>query len=101
MWGGGWLASNGAKDFAGGIVLHATAGTSSLVACYMLGPRRGHQKEKESGGFPYSNIVTSTIGASILWVSHPPPSLHQFHLEFCSVHTRARLLFLSMILPNL
>lgn len=68
MWGGGWLASNGAKDFAGGIVLHATAGTSSLVACFMLGPRRGHQKDEECGGFPYSNIVTSTIGASILWM---------------------------------
>ncbi len=37
MWGGGWLASNGAKDFAGGIVIHATAGTSSLVACTMIG----------------------------------------------------------------
>jgi ammonia channel protein AmtB len=37
MWGGGWLASNGAKDFAGGIVIHATAGTSGLVACTMIG----------------------------------------------------------------
>ena len=72
MWGGGWLASNGAKDFAGGVVLHATAGSSCLVACKLLGPRRGHQKDQESGGFPYSNIVTSTIGASILWVRACP-----------------------------
>lgn len=68
MWGDGWLAKNGAKDFAGGIVIHTTAGVSCLVACYMLGPRRNHQKDQESGGFPYSNLITSTIGASILWM---------------------------------
>ncbi len=71
MWGGGWLASNGAKDFAGGVVLHATAGTSCLVICRFIGPRQGHQKDEESGGFPYSNIVTSTVGATILWVRCP------------------------------
>ena len=68
MWGGGWLAALGAKDFAGGIVIHATAGCSSLVACKILGARVGHKEEEECGGFPYSNIVTSTIGASILWM---------------------------------
>ena len=68
IWGGGWLASRGVKDFAGGIVIHATAGSSSLVACAVLGTRVGHNKKEECGGFPYSNIVTSTIGASILWM---------------------------------
>lgn len=39
----------------------------SIMTC-TSGPRRNHQKDQESGGFPYSNLITSTIGASILWV---------------------------------
>jgi hypothetical protein len=104
MWGGGWLASNGAKDFAGGVVLHATAGSSCLVACKLLGPRRGHQKDQESGGFPYSNIVTSTIGASILWVRHPHatrvvPNCLQCIVPYCLCVTTAQHPF-SMNLIN-
>jgi hypothetical protein len=87
MWGGGWLAFYGAKDFAGGIVIHATSGCSCVVACSILGPRRGHQKDQECGGFPYSNIVTSTIGASILWASFFLPSTRFLSLDVPHSHS--------------
>ncbi len=41
VWGGGWLADRGVMDFAGGIVVHATAGISALLIARELGPRRG------------------------------------------------------------
>ena len=41
VWGGGWLAEMGVMDFAGGLVVHATAGTSALVIVKMLGTRTG------------------------------------------------------------
>jgi len=41
VWGGGWLSDLGAMDFAGGIVVHVTAGVSALVIAKMLGPRDG------------------------------------------------------------
>ncbi len=41
VWGGGWLARLGTIDFAGGIVVHTTAGISALVAALIIGARRG------------------------------------------------------------
>ena len=41
VWGGGWLGELGVLDFAGGLVVHVTAGTASLVAVLVLGPRHG------------------------------------------------------------
>lgn len=41
IWGGGWLAGLGALDFAGGIVVHTTAGVSALVLAILIGRRRG------------------------------------------------------------
>ncbi len=64
VWGGGWLAELGALDFAGGAVVHLNAGTAALVACIMLGKRRGYGTENMS---PH-NLVLSVIGASLLWV---------------------------------
>lgn len=41
VWGGGWLMQRGVLDFAGGIVVHITAGVGALVAALVVGPRRG------------------------------------------------------------
>jgi Amt family ammonium transporter len=44
VWGNGWLAKKGVLDFAGGLVVHTTAGISSLVIAYFLGRRKGFPK---------------------------------------------------------
>jgi len=64
VWGGGWLAEMGVMDFAGGLVVHATAGTSALLLAYMLGPRKGFP----AGLRPPHNPGLSMIGAAMLWV---------------------------------
>lgn len=64
VWGGGFLAEMGLIDFAGGIVVHVTAGTSALVLAMMLGPRRGFPGEVQ----PPHNPGMTMIGASMLWV---------------------------------
>ena len=43
VWGGGWLGSMGLQDFAGGTVVHITAGVAALVAALVMGPRTGFQ----------------------------------------------------------
>jgi len=64
VWGGGWLGTAGAMDYAGGSVVHLNAGTAALVACLVLGKRIGLGHENMS---PH-NLVLSVIGASLLWV---------------------------------
>ena len=64
VWGGGILSSWGTMDFAGGIVVHATAGTAALVTALTLGKRRGFPKSIIP---PHSPILTM-IGASMLWI---------------------------------
>lgn len=64
IWGGGWLADRGVIDFAGGLVVHATAGISALVYVFMLGARKGFPTELAVPHRP--GIVM--IGASMLWV---------------------------------
>ncbi|MBS0470288.1 MAG: ammonium transporter [Proteobacteria bacterium] len=64
VWGGGWLGSMGALDYAGGSVVHLNAGTAALVACLVLGKRTGYGTENMA---PH-NLVLSVIGASLLWV---------------------------------
>ena len=64
IWGGGWLAEMGVLDFAGGIVVHTTAGVSALVVAVRLGARRGFG---ESAAPPH-NITMTGIGAAMLWV---------------------------------
>jgi Amt family ammonium transporter len=64
VWGGGWLAELGTLDYAGGIVVHTTAGVSSLVIALLIGRRNG---------FPHSLILPHSpaltmIGAGMLWV---------------------------------
>ncbi len=64
IWGGGWLAARGALDFAGGIVVHTTAGIAALVLAIMIGPRRGFPNTMIP---PHSPAMTM-VGAGMLWV---------------------------------
>jgi len=64
VWGGGWLGSLGALDYAGGTVVHLNAGTAALVTCLVLGKRVGFGTENMAP----NNLVYSVIGASLLWV---------------------------------
>ncbi|HEX7006320.1 MAG TPA: ammonium transporter [Alphaproteobacteria bacterium] len=64
VWGGGWLAELGVMDFAGGIVVHATAGVSALIFAAILGRRRGFPHELIP---PHSPGMTMA-GAAMLWV---------------------------------
>lgn len=65
VWGGGWLSSKfGTLDFAGGIVVHTTAGVSALVVAMLLGKRAGFPKTLM---LPHSPSLTMA-GAALLWV---------------------------------
>ncbi len=64
MWGGGFLAARGAMDFAGGIVVHLTAGLSAIVAAWLLGPRRDFPAGIRTPHAPWMVMV----GAALLWV---------------------------------
>ena len=61
VWGGGWLAQMGELDFAGGTVVHITAGVAALVAALVIGPRKRQAEDK-----PH-NIVFFLFGAATLW----------------------------------
>jgi Amt family ammonium transporter len=63
VWGGGWLAQMGALDFAGGIVVHITAGVSALAVALVIGARRGFGTDPME---PH-NIPTTVMGAALLW----------------------------------
>ena len=90
IWGGGWLATlgdcamtdegeledaacvsrGGAIDFAGGIVIHTTAGVASLIVAIVLGPRTGFDPSNTSWNTearPHS-IPLAVIGAAMLWM---------------------------------
>jgi ammonium transporter, Amt family len=64
VWGGGWLAALGVMDYAGGIVVHVSAGVAALVCALVLGRRRG---------FPHTAMAPHSLpyavaGAGMLWV---------------------------------
>jgi Amt family ammonium transporter len=63
VWGGGWLAQMGALDFAGGIVVHISAGVSALAIAMVIGMRKGFGTDPME---PH-NIPTTVIGAALLW----------------------------------
>lgn len=64
VWGGGWLADMGLLDFAGGTVVHITAGVGALVAAMVLGNRKGYGKT----AMPPHNLTMTVTGAGMLWV---------------------------------
>jgi Amt family ammonium transporter len=64
VWGGGWLADKGVMDFAGGIVVHITAGVAALVAAIVIGNRRGFPETP----MPPHNLTMTVCGAGMLWV---------------------------------
>jgi Amt family ammonium transporter len=64
VWGGGWLGQMGLYDFAGGTVVHITAGVAALVAALVLGPRRGFP----TTAMPPHNMTMTVMGAGMLWV---------------------------------
>ncbi len=62
VWGGGWLEN--VLDYAGGIVVHITAGIAALVAAIVLGPRKDFFKKP----IPPHNMTMTITGAAMLWV---------------------------------
>jgi len=64
IWGGGWLAELGVLDFAGGLVVHLTAGTTALILAFLLGPREGFPNQIK----PPHNPGLTMMGACMLWV---------------------------------
>jgi Amt family ammonium transporter len=64
VWGGGWLFQLGLLDFAGGTVVHITAGTAALVCALVIGPRRGFP----GTAMPPHNLTMTVTGAGMLWV---------------------------------
>eukprot|EP00930_Biecheleria_cincta_P097643 TRINITY_DN89348_c0_g1_i1.p1 TRINITY_DN89348_c0_g1~~TRINITY_DN89348_c0_g1_i1.p1 ORF type:complete len:379 (-),score=61.19 TRINITY_DN89348_c0_g1_i1:306-1391(-) len=60
VWGGGWIFQLGAKDFAGGTVVHISSGTSGYVAAMLLG------KRKNTEGAP-NNVPFVILGGGLLW----------------------------------
>jgi Amt family ammonium transporter len=64
VWGGGWLSAFGVYDFAGGIVIHTSAGMASLAAALVLGRRKNFGPDIM---VPH-NIPLAVLGASLLWL---------------------------------
>ncbi|QGH60265.1 ammonium transporter AmtB [Serratia proteamaculans] len=64
VWGGGFLAADGALDFAGGTVVHINAASAGLIGAYLLGKRAGFGKE----AFKPHNLPMVFTGASILYI---------------------------------
>ena len=64
MWGGGWLQQMGALDYAGGIVVHVTAGIAGLVTALYVGKRNGFPNT----AMPPHSLTLSVVGAGMLWV---------------------------------
>jgi Amt family ammonium transporter len=63
VWGGGWLAGDGALDFAGGTVVHISAGVSALVFALVIGKRKGYPRESMA---PH-NLGWTLLGTGLLW----------------------------------
>tara|TARA_R110000851_G_scaffold268475_1_gene421201 strand:- start:1083 stop:2348 length:1266 start_codon:yes stop_codon:yes gene_type:complete len=65
VWGGGWLSKMGLLDFAGGTVVHITAGVSALTIAIYMGNRKDFKLKPTSDD---NNMIITSIGAGMLWV---------------------------------
>ena len=63
VWGGGWLGSLGALDFAGGTVVHVNAGIAAVVAALVVGARQDYGRK----ALPPHNVPLVLLGAGLLW----------------------------------
>ncbi len=63
VWGGGWFQAAGGLDFAGGLVVHLSAGASALAITYIIGKRSGFPHEM----FVPHNLTMTLLGAGLLW----------------------------------
>lgn len=63
VWGGGWLAQQGLLDFAGGTVVHVTAGVTALIIAIVIGNRKGFPQKPM---LPH-NLMITVAGAGMLW----------------------------------
>jgi len=63
VWGGGWLGGDGALDFAGGTVVHISAGVSALVFALVIGKRKGYPHDS----MPPHNLGWTLLGTGLLW----------------------------------
>ena len=64
VWGGGWLGDMGLMDFAGGTVVHVTAGVAAIVIAMVIGNRSGFPDQ----AMPPHNMTMTITGAAMLWV---------------------------------
>src|SRR5262249_40593273 len=64
IWGGGWLTNLGSLDFAGGAVIHISAGVSALVMAIVIGPRSGYGRIDMMP----NHLPLSFCGAAFMWV---------------------------------
>ncbi|MEX1033999.1 MAG: ammonium transporter [Cellvibrionaceae bacterium] len=64
VWGGGWMGDMGVLDFAGGIVVHITAGVAALICALVIGNRHGFP----TTAMPPHNLTMTVAGAGMLWV---------------------------------
>jgi len=64
VWGGGFLGTYGVVDFAGGTVVHLSAGVAGVTAAYLIGTRRGYGHDNLA---PY-DLTLAVVGTGLLWV---------------------------------
>ncbi len=68
IWGGGYLAVNNFRDFAGSTVVHSVGGWAALAGIIVLGPRLGKFKDGRVNPIPGHNMSSAALGVLILWL---------------------------------
>lgn len=68
IWGGGWLATDNFRDFAGSTVVHSVGGWAALAGVLVLGPRLGKFKDGKIYPIPGHNMTSAALGVLILWL---------------------------------